>query len=134
MLAHILLVILLFLKLGMEKSKAIKAGNVDRQKAAMDTNAWPLAVQKISNNIKNQFETPVLFYVLSIIFYIISGADALVLTLALIYLVSRCFHAYVHIGSNFVPWRFRSFLLGMLVLLVMVGIASYRVMALTISL
>jgi len=130
MLAHILLVLVLFLKLGMEKSKAIKAGNVDRQKTAMDSNAWPVSVQKVANNIKNQFEAPVLFYALSIIFYITSGVDVVSLSLALIFLVSRCFHAYVHIGSNYVPWRFKSFLLGMLILLVMVAVAFYQVVML----
>ena len=63
-LAHIALVLFLFIRLGSEKSKAFKLGLVDPKVTALNPKAWPDAVVKISNNIANQFETPMLFYAL----------------------------------------------------------------------
>jgi len=43
----------------------------------------------------------------------------LVLSLAWMFCILRILHAYVHVGSNYVPLRFRLFLFSVLVLLAM---------------
>jgi len=122
-LAHVVLTILLYIRLGIEKSKAIKAGNVDRKVAALHDNAWPDNVLKVSNNIRNQFETPILFYVTSILLYLMNAVGVIVFGLAIIYTMSRYIHAYIHTGSNYVPWRLKAFLVGLITLLFLVAIA-----------
>lgn len=118
-LLHMLLVYVLFIKLGTAKTKAIKQGQVDRQKTALNPKAWPDDVVKISNNIGNQFESPILFYILTVLFHLSENVSPLVIGLMSFYVASRYLHAYFHITSNFVPYRFKAFLLGFFTLLVM---------------
>jgi len=127
-LMQVLLTLLLFIRLGVEKSKASAAGGVDRHKAALHYDAWPDAVLKVSNNIRNQFETPILFYVLAIVFCLLNEVDLIVLGLAVVYVASRYIHAWVHTSSNYVPWRLRSFMLGAVVLLILLFIAMTRLL------
>jgi len=116
-LMQVLLVFMLYIQLGVKKAQAVKSGNVNRKKAALDTNEWPEYVIKISNNIGNQFETPIIFYVLSIVVYLLSSVNIAVLTLSWIYVISRYAHAYIHTHSNYVPHRLRAFLVGVLILI-----------------
>ena len=67
LLVQISLTLIMFLLLGVRKTKAIKAGGVDRKATALNNSAWPEDVVKVSNNIANQFQTPVLFYVIGIL-------------------------------------------------------------------
>lgn len=52
-LAQILLTLMMFIVLGIRKAKAVKAGAVNRQEAALDNRVWPKDVVKVSNNIAN---------------------------------------------------------------------------------
>lgn len=125
-LALILLILLMYILLGYRKAKAVKTGSVNLKATALDNKAWPDAVLKVSNNIDNQFEIPIVFFVLCLLFYGIGQVDVLVLTLAWAYVISRYVHAYVHVGSNYVPLRMRIFSVGCLILLVMTLIAAWK--------
>ena len=122
-LLQVSLTLIMFLILGARKSKAIKSGGVDRKKTALDNSAWPEEVVKVSNNIANQFQTPVLFYVLAILFHLTGTVTTTVMVLAWVYSISRLIHGYVHISSNFIPARFSIFTLGVISLIVMTVIA-----------
>ncbi len=117
LLAHTLLVFALYIKLGKEKSKATRLGLTDTKATALDPKAWPESVVKISNNIDNQFQTPIIFYALTFAFFLTNAINAVVLAIFSIYVLSRFIHAYIHISSNYVPYRFKSFLMGILLLL-----------------
>jgi len=125
---QIMLTLVVFLIMGKRKSAAIKAGGVDRRKAALDNSAWPETVVKTSNNIQNQFQTPVLFYVLCLSFISINAVNIAAVALAWAYVLSRLIHAYVHIGSNYVPLRFRMFLFGTLILIIMTILLGIRLL------
>jgi hypothetical protein len=58
-LMQILLILLMYTLLGYRKAKAAKTGNVNLKTTALDNKAWPDAVLKVSNNIDNQFEIPI---------------------------------------------------------------------------
>lgn len=118
-LIQISLTIVIFFLLAVAKAKAIKAGDVDREKAALHNDAWPDEVLKVSNNLQNQFQTPVLFYALSFAFLHVGTISVTALLLAWGYVVTRIAHAFVHVTSNYVPMRFRLFLLGFVMLVVM---------------
>lgn len=115
---QILLTLLIFIPLTRRKKQAVKAG-ADLTKTALNNSAWPDEVLKASNNLANQFQLPVLFYVLCLIFFITNGVSVLVLALAWLFVISRLVHSYVHITSNYVPHRMRIFILGYLILLLM---------------
>lgn len=125
-LAQVFLTLLMYIVLGMRKAKAVKAGTVNRQQAALDNRVWPEDVVKVSNNISNQFEAPILFYVLCLITYAVNGAGTVAVTLAWLFALSRYAHAFVHIGSNYVPMRLRLFLFGCVVLLIMLLLVAWQ--------
>ena len=125
---QVTLTLSLFIVMGARKGKAVKAGLVDRKKAALDNNAWPDEVRKVSNNIQNQFQTPVLFYALVFAFVVTHTVSMTVLVLAWIYVISRLVHAYIHTGSNYVPARFRVFIVGVVTLIIMSGVLASNLM------
>lgn len=116
-LAHVVLIFMLYIYLGIVKSRAVKEGSVDRKKAALDPKAWPVSVVKVLNNLGNQFESPVIFYIISIIYYLTNNVDSFLISIMSIYVLTRYMHTYIHVTSNFVPYRFKLFLAGVLILL-----------------
>ncbi len=56
LLTQIALIFFVLMRLGVEKSRAMKSGGVDMTKAALDNDAWPESVLKVSNNLRNQFQ------------------------------------------------------------------------------
>jgi hypothetical protein len=124
-LAQIFLTLMMFIMLGVRKARAVKAGEVNRRQAALNNREWPEYVVKVSNNIANQFEAPVLFYVLCLVLYSINAVSMVAIVLAWLFALSRFAHAYVHIGSNYVPMRLRLFLVGCLVLIGMLILAVW---------
>jgi hypothetical protein len=128
LLIQISLTLIMFLLLGARKKSAIRAGGVDRKKTALDNSAWPEHVVQVSNNIANQFQTPIIFYILAILFHVTNTVTTTVLVLAWIYAVSRLIHAFVHVSSNFVPARFGMFLIGVLSLIIMTIISFINLM------
>ena len=118
-LAQIFLALIMFIILGVRKAKAVKAGEVNRKQTALNNREWPDYVVKVSNNIANQFEAPILFYVLSLVLNSIDAVGIVAIILAWLFTLSRFAHAYVHIGTNYVPMRLRLFLIGCFVLIAM---------------
>jgi hypothetical protein len=123
----------MFILLGVRKAKALKAGEVNRSETALNNRVWPEYVVKISNNIANQFETPVLFYALCLVLYSINAAGMVALVLAWLFVLSRFAHAYVHIGSNYVPMRLRLFLFGCFVLIALLVNVAWKLATVTIA-
>jgi hypothetical protein len=125
-LAQILLTIGIYILLGRRKFAAVKAGEVDRNATALDNRAWPEAVVKVSNNLANQFEAPVLFYALCFALMALDQGSGVALALAWLFVLSRFAHAWVHVSSNYVPYRFRLFGFGLLLLLAMTLLALWH--------
>lgn len=119
-LLHMVLVTMLFVVLALRKAKAVKAGVVDRKNTALDNKAWNDDVLKVSNNIDNQFETPILFYMLTVLVFLTGIVDVFSLALVWGWVVIRYIHAWVHIGSNYVPTRLKLFALSLVIILVLV--------------
>ena len=118
-LAHVFLIFMLYIYLGIVKSRAYKEGTVDRKEVALNPNAWPGSVVKVLNNLDNQFESPVIFYIISVIYYLTNHVDSILVSIMSFYVLTRYLHAYIHITSNYVPYRFKLFLVGVLILLVL---------------
>lgn len=128
-LTQIALTIVAFMLLGVRKAKAIKKDHVDMTKTALDNDAWPDYVLQVSNNMRNQFQVPVLFYVLCFVFYSINAVTTTVLYLAWAFVISRIIHAYIHMSSNYVPARFRVFAIGFVIIVVMFIYATSALVA-----
>ena len=111
-LVQVLLTLATYVLLIKAKIRAMKAGEVDMARRALFDDAWPESVIKINNNIKNQFEVPVLFYVLAFALWALHAVHWAALAAAWLFAISRVVHAWVHVGSNYVPNRRRAFTAG----------------------
>lgn len=81
----------------------------------------PEPVNRPSNNFKNLFELPVLFYALAALLLASGQVDATYLNLAWGFVALRILHSLIHCTVNIVPIRFAVYLLSSLVLWTMVA-------------
>lgn len=98
---------------------AVRAGQVTQADLKRDWTSWPERPTQIAAAYHNQFQLPVLFYVLVLIALITTQADFLFVVLSWLFVVLRVVHAFVHTGKNDIMARFRVFALGATVLIVM---------------
>lgn len=121
-LGQILLTIIVYISLGFAKAKAMKLGQVDLERRDNHPDAWPDSVVKINNNIRSQFEVPILFYVLAFILWQLNATDIYAHVASGVFVLSRFGHAYIHTGSNYVPIRRRLFFVGILAIFVLIAL------------
>lgn len=116
----------LTIALARARVRAVTSGEVRMKDIALGRN-WPDRIVQLSNSFRNQFELPLLFYVL-VVFELISGmADLVFVVLEWAFVASRFAHAYIHVTSNHVVWRFRAFAAGFWLLLLMWAMFAMRV-------
>lgn len=126
MLAQITLTLGMYIVLALRKTQALRAKTMNLKEAALDNKAWPESVVKVSNNIANQFESPVLFYALCLILFAINGVTLLSVALAWVFIALRYLHMKIHIGSNHVPKRLKVFVMSQGVLLLMTALVAWQ--------
>ena len=85
----------------------------------------PEAVNYPSNNLKNLFELPILFYILCLYLAWSSQVDQLYLLSAYAFVILRIAHSVVHCTVNIVLLRFSLYLASSLALWFMVCRAAY---------
>jgi len=122
MLAQLSIPLVVLILNGKRKAGDARSGAVDREKAAMDNEAWSKPTVLTSKNLANQFQFPVVFYVLCLVLASLNAVSTGVLVVAWLFVVARLVHAYVHVTTNYVPIRFRAFLVSMVLLLVLFGL------------
>jgi len=125
-LVQVLLTLLVYVLLIQRKIRAMKAGTVDMTRRALHDDAWPESVMQINNNIRNQFEVPVLFYVLAFSLWALDAVHWPALAAAWLFVISRIVHAGVHVGSNYVPNRRRVFTIGWFIVLAMAALVAWE--------
>jgi hypothetical protein len=74
----------------------------------------PPAVNNPSDNFRNLFEIPVLFYALALYLFATSRVDGAYLTAAWVFVAFRVMHSIVHCTVNIVMLRFYFYLLASL--------------------
>jgi hypothetical protein len=80
---------------------------------------WPVRTTQLGNCYRNQFELPVLFYVLIAIALPIRHADLVIVMLSWVFVVTRFVHAGIFVTSNDLNQRSLAWFAGVLVLLAM---------------
>lgn len=90
-------------------------------------NRWSEQALKVSNNYKNQFELPVLFFAVIACALPLGLADAAMVGLAWAFVATRFVHAAIHIGPNVVFWRGIVFIVGASLLAAMWLVLAWRV-------
>jgi len=77
---------------------------------------YPASVTFPSDNLKNLFEIPVLFYVLAIYLFVTRRVDAGYVNAGWVFFVFRVIHSFIHCTYNTVMHRFYAYFISCLVL------------------
>jgi hypothetical protein len=125
---EVTLTLLLLLWLAVLRRDDFKSGAVQPSQIALREPNWPVRTQQVAYSFSNQFELPVLFYVLTILEIITRHADFIFVVLAWIFVVMRLGQAYVHTTSNVVLHRGTFYVVGALVLIAMWVIFMVRIL------
>ncbi len=105
--------------LATQRVAMIRRREVHPRDIALGQPNWPAHTIQVGNAFRNQFELPVLFYLLTILSIITRHADVLFVVLAWVFVLSRLAHAYVHTTSNRLSQRGLFYAIGALALLMM---------------
>ena len=116
---QVALTIALLLWMGSARLRALRRGEAKIATIALGQPNWPPRVQQLANCYANQFQIPLLYYVLTALAIVTRQADTLFVVLSWLFVATRLVHVYIHTGGNYVPWRFYAFVAGTAVLLVM---------------
>jgi len=96
-----------------------RSGLVREEDIALRQPNWSKPALQVQYSFSNQFELPVLFYVLTILAYVTHHAGTLFVVLAWVFVIFRLFQAYVHVTSNKVMLRGAFFSVSALALAIM---------------
>jgi hypothetical protein len=116
---QVLLTFALMLGMMYLRTGSLTRGETQFENIAMREPNWPVHANQFAYAFGNQFELPVLFYVLTILSIVTRHADIVFVVLAWVFVILRILQASVHVTSNNVRWRGGFYGIGALVLLVM---------------
>ena len=97
----------------------IASGETKLRDIALRQPNWPARATQIGNCFANQFEIPVLFYVLIALALPLRHADLVIVMLSWVFVVTRFAHAGIFVTSNDVRTRSLAWFAGVLVLFAM---------------
>jgi len=116
---EVVLTFVLMLRMGALRRADYGSGAVKADDIALREPRWPARTMQAANAFANQFELPVLFYVLTILAWVTRHAGIVFVVLAWIFVICRVLQAYVHVTSNVVRYRSLFFSVGAVVLMIM---------------
>jgi len=98
---------------------ALVGGQTKIRDIALGQPNWPARATQIGNCYRNQFELPVLFYLLIALALPLRHADLVIVMLSWVFVVTRFVHAGIFVSSNDLGRRSMAWFAGVLVLLAM---------------
>ncbi len=113
-----LTLVLMFL-MGARRAQAIRNRQVRAEDVSLREPNWPPRALQAAYAYGNQFELPVLFYVLTILAFYTKQADLAFVLLAWVFVVLRILQAWIYVTSNNIRYRGAYFLAGAIVLATM---------------
>jgi hypothetical protein len=119
-LAHIGLIFLLYAWLTFERTKAVASGETEYACFVLGRDE-PLHVARITRNLANQFELPVIFYVLVVVLLVTGRVTWIDIAAAWVFVAGRLIHTLVQTLTDNVPLRGRVFLINFLAVVVLAG-------------
>src|ERR1700691_3295342 len=97
---EVLLTFLLLFWLAPLRARDFSAGIARPDNVALREPNWSPRTLQVGDAFSNQFELPVLFYVLTILAYVTHLAGVIFVVLAWIFVIFRYLQAYVHVTNN----------------------------------
>jgi hypothetical protein len=113
----------------LQKSRA----NLNTLTAAELARISPPAVSNPSDNLKNLFELPTLFYALTLYLYVTHTVDGIYLVAAWIFAVFRVLHSVMHCTANIVIVRFWLYCVSALALWFILARAAFNAIGLPVT-
>lgn len=113
MIAQAALIFAVYVLMSKRRMGAVRSGKVQAREYKIPM-IEPEPTATVARNLINQFELPVLFFVVCILLQMTSGVNYAVLALAWFFVISRYAHAFVHVTSNRLMLRRRLFMFGVL--------------------
>lgn len=110
------------------RTSSLQRGEARLSDIALREPNWPTRATQFAYSFANQFELPVLFYVLTILEIITHHADLLFVALAWIFVIMRMLQAGIHVTTNNVRLRGAFYGVGALVLVIMWVIYIVRIL------
>ena len=101
------------------RRSALVGGDTKVRDIALGQPNWPTRATQIGNCFSNQFELPVLFYVLIALALPLRHADLVIVMLSWVFVVTRFVHAGIFTSTNDLSRRSLAWFAGVLVLLAM---------------
>jgi hypothetical protein len=109
----------LLIWMALARRETLVSGETKIRDIALGEPNWPKRATQIANCFANQFELPVLFYVLIALALPLRHADLFIVLMSWVFVVSRFAHARIFVTSNDLGLRSTIWLAGVLVLLAM---------------
>ena len=110
---HLALIFFLFVMVSIKRMSAVAQGNLQTDDLAYKSNE-PEASRRWANNLNNQFEVPVLFYVLIALLYATDSVNVSYLVLAFVFLAGRILHTFIQVSGDNVGLRGKVFTINFL--------------------
>ena len=124
----VLMTFVIGITLAMVRGPLLTRGEIRPEAISLREPNWPPRTLQVGYSFQNQFELPVLFYMLTILALITKHADVLFVAMAWIFVLFRLAHAFVHVTSNNLRARGAFFAVAALVLMIMWVIFIVRIM------
>ena len=115
--ATMLLTLLVWVYMYIRRIRFITMNNIDPKDLAVPGALAQLSPAEVSNpsdNLKNLFEIPVLFYALALYLFVTGQVDVTYVSAAWIFVAFRALHSVVHCTLNLVMLRFYLYLIATL--------------------
>jgi len=121
--AMVILTLVIAMRMLQLRFRAVMADNLNPLFFKLNRGGKPPEyMTQVEQHYVNLFESPVLFYIIAVLAYILQFVDVISVSLAWGFVFTRLVHAYIHTGSNRILQRRNIFLLSVALL---VGLWSY---------
>ena len=128
--ALVLLTAVVWVRLYVERIRELKQRRIDPQSLATSASAGQ-TMQRVqaSDNFRNLFEVPVLFYALCAVLASAQHVSSFFVIGAWVYVALRCIHSFIHLTYNRVMHRLTAFAISSTVLALLWVLAALHLAA-----
>jgi hypothetical protein len=124
------LAFVLLLWMAGARRQALVSGETKIRDIALREPNWPVRATQIANCFSNQFELPMLFYILIALALPLRHADLIIVVLSWVFVVTRLVHAGIFVTSNDLRQRSLVWFAGVVVLFIMWVYFALRILLL----
>ena len=124
------LAFVLLLWMAGARREALVSGETKIRDIALREPNWPVRATQIANCFSNQFELPLLFYILIALALPLRHADLIIVVLSWVFVVTRLVHAGIFVTSNDLRQRSLVWFAGVVVLFIMWVYFALRILLL----